>query len=554
LLGNLRVLYRVGSLVGLTDLQLLERFQSASSAGDHDAAQAALTTLVERHAAMVWNVCRSLTRDRHDAEDAFQATFLILVRKVGSLRVGGTLGPWLHVVAYRTALGVRASAARRREIERAAASRFEAVEPADGDASSTPAHELLAAIHAEIGILPEAFRAVVVLCDLEGLSYLEAAGRLKIPLGTVQSRLARARRRLRRSLTVKGIHPSDSGEARDPSGAAVLGSLNAGGPPTSLIDRVGRLGALIASDPACLKTSVAGSVQALIKGGLRSMWLGKLRQRLVVSLVGAVVGGTVLYASPSVVQTEKGRPERRQAEVERRIETPAPRGLRVASGRGKILLYELDEKVERVPVRPGVKDGPFRETQRETHWAVVTGVIDHDQVPKAWIQAARKSLPNAESIYLRVELQRRTLQKDGTWSGWKMIDMTANYAILDNTPAVEEERVPQAYRVGNLVDPLPFLTQGRWHGVDVEEFLPNGDEGQKDRRAINVPHPGPHRDLPPLLMIRAIDFTVGPGQVYRYRARVILMNPYFDRYRHRDRKFLEGPWSEATDVITIPTP
>ncbi len=143
---------------------------------------------------MVWNVCRSLIRDLHDAEDAFQAIFLILVRKADSLRVGETLGPWLHVVAYRTALGVRSSVARRRDVERSAAARLhEAFEIDEPGASSEPADELRASIQCEIMRLPESFRAVVVLCDLEGLAYLEAARRLNIPLGTVQSRLARAR-------------------------------------------------------------------------------------------------------------------------------------------------------------------------------------------------------------------------------------------------------------------------------------------------------------------------------------------------------------------------
>ena len=88
MLRDLGVLYGVGSSVGLTDRQLLERFQSASRVDDRDLAESALTVLVERHSAMVWNVCRSLIRDRHEVEDAFQATFLILIRKAGSLLVG----------------------------------------------------------------------------------------------------------------------------------------------------------------------------------------------------------------------------------------------------------------------------------------------------------------------------------------------------------------------------------------------------------------------------------------------------------------------------------
>ena len=205
MLRDLQSLYSLGTLVGLTDRSLIEAFRSANREGDTPRAEAALSAVIDRHAGMVWNVCRSVIRDTHDAEDAFQATFLILVRKAGSLRVGETLGPWLHVVAYRTALGVRASVARRRGVERSAASSYhEAVTIDVPGPCPEPADELRASIHSEIMRLPEAFRMVVVLCDLEGLGYLEAARRLNLPLGTVQSRLARARRRLRRSLTLRG--------------------------------------------------------------------------------------------------------------------------------------------------------------------------------------------------------------------------------------------------------------------------------------------------------------------------------------------------------------
>src|ERR1700748_3419827 len=91
------------------------------------------------------------------------------------------------------------------------------VQPAGQNDASEIGDELRASIHAEIRKLPDAFRAVVVLCDLEGVSYLEAAGRLKIPLGTVQSRLARGRRRLRRNLRLRGIHPAHEGESCGPS-------------------------------------------------------------------------------------------------------------------------------------------------------------------------------------------------------------------------------------------------------------------------------------------------------------------------------------------------
>src|SRR6185312_13548893 len=124
----------------------------------------------------------------------------ILVRKADSLRIHETIGPWLYVVAYRTGLSIRSAVARRRAVERAAARlRCEAMEWPGPEELDGPGDDLLAVIHTEIMKLPGPSRAVVVLCDLEGLSYLEAARRLNRPLGTIQSRLFRARRRLRRS-------------------------------------------------------------------------------------------------------------------------------------------------------------------------------------------------------------------------------------------------------------------------------------------------------------------------------------------------------------------
>jgi RNA polymerase sigma factor (sigma-70 family) len=505
-------------------------------------------------------VCRSVVRDRHDAEDAFQATFLILVRKAGTLRVGETVGPWLHVVAYRAALSLRAATARRREVERSAAVMLgKAVEPTVGDPDAVPASEIRAAIHAEVMMLPEAFRAVVVLCDLEGASYVEAAGRLKIPLGTVQSRLARARRRLRRNLRLREIHPADGRDSCGASDAPLCDSLTDGSPPASLVGRVGRLGVVIASDPASLTRGVAGSVQALIRGGLRSMRLGTLRRFAVISAGALLVGGAVLYAEarsgqardPVKTVAPKGTS---RDEPKRPVEIPAPRGLRVAAGRGKALMYMLDRERNRISRRQAGRVVKFQEAPRAIRWAVVTGLIDHGRIPQELIEAGRKRLPDAESIYLRVELQRRMLQNDGTWSDWAMVDADANLEILDNLPEVEAEKVPERYRVGTLVDPLPHLTEGKWVGVDIEEFLPTGNEGRKDPPAVDLLHLGPQRNLPPVLMIRAIDFTVETSQTYRYRARVVLFNPRFIPGGPDRRKVLDGPWSEASQAITIPAP
>ena len=562
MLRDIRVLYDVGSLVGLTDRQLLDRFQSASRADDHDAAESALTALVERHSAMVWNVCRSLIRDRHDVEDAFQATFLILIRKAGSLLVGDTLGPWLHVVAGRTALSVRKAHARRRAVERPGADSLpEAVERPVSDPSWHDADEVRAAIHAEIMKLPEAFRAVIVLCDLEGLSYSGAALRLKIPLGTVQSRLARARRRVRRGLILRGIHPSDAREATESPCVPISGLMMAHGIPPALVGRVGRLGALIASDPMQWKATVARSVRNLVSGGLRTMVLGRLRRILVMTLAGVLVGGALLYADarsgqavPDGARQRDGRAEF-EGGVKERIEIPSPEKLRAASGRGKALFHLLDRDGNRIPLRQDGEIIRFQEVEREIHWAVITGVIDQQRVEQSLLGDEGRPVPPVERLYRRIELKRQARREDGSWLAWEKVDLPASLAILENLADRDAERVPAPFRIDALVDPLPHLTQGGWTDVDVEGLVPAGKNSREDRPGAQVKPGAPQQERPPVLMVRSLDFTVEPGRTYRYRTRVVFFNPHFKRENPRDRKIeISGPWSDVTNIVTIPVP
>jgi RNA polymerase sigma factor (sigma-70 family) len=196
-LRPLRTLWSVGAVRELGDGQLLERFATSRGEG----AELAFAELVERHGGMVFSVCRSVLSHRHDAQDAFQATFLVLVKKARSLWVRDSLGPWLHQVAYRTALCVRASAARRQRLEARCARPVHDCAPASGD-------ELRLALHEAIERLPERYRAPLVLCDLEGCTHEQAARHLGWPIGTVKSRQARARQHLRQALTPRGLAPS----------------------------------------------------------------------------------------------------------------------------------------------------------------------------------------------------------------------------------------------------------------------------------------------------------------------------------------------------------
>ncbi len=217
------------------------------------------------------------------------------------------------------------------------------------------------------------------------------------------------------------------------------------------------------------------------------MFLGKVKRVLVLVLGSALVGGTFLYTDARSGQAE--RPARPQAQsrdkAREQAGIPAPRRLAATSGHGKILVFTRDDKGARIPTRPDVKDGPFKEGEGEIRWVVVTGVIDHHKVQKDLIMADRKPILPAEKLYHRVELERQTLRKDGSWSDWEMVDMKANLDILDNLPANEAERVAPQFRVDGLVDPLPFLTNSKWRGVDIEDFLPAEKEGSPDRRPSN---------------------------------------------------------------------
>jgi RNA polymerase sigma factor (sigma-70 family) len=202
-LRHLSTLLRVGAVGGLSDGHLLERFLARRD----EAAELAFAVLVERHGPMVLRVCRGILRNPHDAQDAFQATFLVLVRRAASIRRRDSLASWLHGVACRVARSARSASARRREHEqrRSALAVHASVQSDDLD--------LAPVLHEEIERLPARYRAAIVACHLQGLTHEQAAARLGWPLGTVRSRLARGRERLRVRLLERGVAPS----------AAVLG-------------------------------------------------------------------------------------------------------------------------------------------------------------------------------------------------------------------------------------------------------------------------------------------------------------------------------------------
>ena len=171
LLEDVRTLFESGTAGELTDGELLRRF--ADRPGRGEAAGLAFAALVARHGPMVLRVCRSILRDEHDAQDAFQATFLVLVRWAGAVRRQESVASWLHGVALRVSARARVGMARRRRHERRAGELAVTAERSGVEGISP---EVAAILHEELGRLPERYHAPVVLCYLEGQT-CEAAAR-----------------------------------------------------------------------------------------------------------------------------------------------------------------------------------------------------------------------------------------------------------------------------------------------------------------------------------------------------------------------------------------
>jgi RNA polymerase sigma factor (sigma-70 family) len=195
---DIRTLFLSGAVGGLSDGRLLEQFVASRD-------EFAFERLIERHGPMVWGVCRRVLGDHHDAEDAFQAAFLVLARRAASVCPRESVGGWLHGVATRTAHKARTTAARRKAREHRLASWTRPTQP-----GLERNIDLAAMLDFELARLPESQRSAIVLCDLEGRTRAEAARHLGWPEGTLASRLARGRARLAARLTRQGLAPVDS--------------------------------------------------------------------------------------------------------------------------------------------------------------------------------------------------------------------------------------------------------------------------------------------------------------------------------------------------------
>jgi RNA polymerase sigma factor (sigma-70 family) len=290
-------LLRDGTLASLGDGQLLDRYLAS---GD----ETAFEILVDRHGPMVLGLCRRMLRDPRDIEDAFQATFLVLVRTGRAIRDRSLVSTWLYRVAYRVARQARTSTLRRRTFEPQVAN-LEA--PVASEA--TDFAEIGHVLDQELSRLPERYRAPLVLCYLKGQTHDQAAEELRCPVGTVRSRLARGRDLLKKRLTRRGYAPTASilGAGPWPPGRLLTGTV-----PSSLASRTIHAVLEYGSARSLQAGAAAASVLSLTHGVLSTMklaywtWIGLALVAAGLTAVGTVaVSHASARTSPAAVKARR---------------------------------------------------------------------------------------------------------------------------------------------------------------------------------------------------------------------------------------------------------
>ncbi len=444
-------LFCFGASGQLGDDELLGRFL----AGHRDeAAEAAFAARVDRHGPMVLGVCRRVLGDRHEAEDAFQATFLVLARKAGAIARREQLANWLHGVASRTALDARARSDRRRAREQ----RAFAMSAAEAVPDDSAEHgELRAALDEELARLPASYRGAVVLCELDGLSRQAAARRLGIPEGTLSSRLARAKGLLRHRLTRRGLAPSIvaieaalSREAR----ALILPPSLAG----STIQAATRVAA-----GASLAEAVSASVVTLTQGVLHTMFLAKVK--------GIALG----LAAAAVVTTSVGVLAQSGAPGG----GPAPSDERLGA---------VEKKLDRILEALG-----SRHEATEPHYSTYRPDAPPDVIPPQMERPSPETAkplapPSADMAGRHAMMGRMMTHQAGSPIEARVADLERRFADLERRLDAMESRFTSGSRT---VPPPP--RQGRAGAGGVRFSMPAGASGSTGSLSRPGPDAAPER-------------------------------------------------------------
>ncbi len=347
---GLRVLFESGALGALDDGELLERFLEANA----DVSEVSFRVLVERHGPMVLNICRGRL-ELHDAHDAFQATFLVLARKAGSVQNRGSLASWLHGAALRAVAKSRTQRSRRLGRERRAAeSRPKFEEPSE----HIDDRERDAVLHEELARLPLKYRTPLVLCYLEGLTHELAAERLDWPVGTVRGRLARGRDQLRARLARRGFDAS-----------AFLPAARAFGASTRLVPAA-LADATVRSAAYAATYAMSGSISVLTQGVVHTMIMSKLKiaaMLTTVAAVGATGVGLITLRAGNAIDTgaEPIRGPVPWPQAGAIMKKTVPRPASAAGGMAGMMIGRRDSGLDEILQNTQDLDGYVSETERD---------------------------------------------------------------------------------------------------------------------------------------------------------------------------------------------
>ncbi len=393
-LGQIDRLFGEGTLAGLSDARLLEQYVAARD-------ESAFEALVRRHGPMVLSVCRRVLIDPNDADDAFQAAFLLLARKARSIWVEGSIGGWLHRVAWRIAVQLRNDASRRREQER------RAVECTGKPLDREDGYDDTAAvIHQEIDRLPERYRRPVVLCFLEDMTYQQAADHLHWTEATTRGRLSRARALLRDRLARRGLTLAATGLA-----VGIGDSVAASTVPAGLLRATVRAARNVALGDAAA-AGVSSTAIALARRAARTMLIARLK-----GMAAAVVAlATLTGLATGLIAAGLGGDGPKQATAKARQAPGTGKKADAADGvvlRGRVLgpdgkpaagasLYTVSPEGERwgAPIlrTKAGPDGSFRivlpradvaEPGTSRPWMMLTVLATADGFGPDWLELSR---------------------------------------------------------------------------------------------------------------------------------------------------------------------
>jgi RNA polymerase sigma factor (sigma-70 family) len=366
------------TIFGLSEWELLERYLERRD-------EIAFEALVARHGPMVLGVCRRMLANSTDVDDAFQATFLVLVRRARQLGPRDAIGPWLHGVAIRVALRARSEEARRRRF-----GTLDIDEPAALPDDSQTDRELAAVLDQELSRLPSKYRSPLVLCYLEGQTHEQAAAQLRWPIGTVKGRLARARDLLRSRLARRGLAPT--------AGALTLalGQESAADLHHQLLSRTVQSSLKLALGQSTAQVTSA-SITSLVEGILTTMILNKLK------LIGltVLVSGLALTGA-GVMARQGGRSRERRPPAP--IESQKPLGMELLNARKGPEAEPVSEKESNPKTHDPYQDflRATRAAYQETLESFMSGEASAEQVYQAsrrWMEAQKAlAITTAEEV------------------------------------------------------------------------------------------------------------------------------------------------------------